>query len=116
MGCSYYISPLVLMVVGLIFWKFPPKKINGIYEYRTTRSMKSQAAWNFAQRYSSKIMIMFGIVLLALSLCARWLQGWLCLNTACAMAYDIGVIAFLPILLVIPVIVMTEMQLRKRFG
>lgn len=46
----------------------------------------------------------------------RPLQGQLELNHESMIAYDVGVIAFLPILLVIPVIVMTELKLRKRFG
>ena len=97
-------------------WAWPPKKINEIYGYRTTRSMKSQAAWDFAQKYSAKLMTAFGIVLLAVSAGARWLQGQLELNHESMIAYDVGVIAFLPILQVIPVIVMTELKLRKRFG
>ena len=72
---AYYISPLILTLVGVVFWAWPPKKINEIYGYRTTRSMKSQAAWDFAQKYSAKLMTAFGIVLLAVSAGARWLQG-----------------------------------------
>ena len=97
-------------------WAWPPKKINEIYGYRTTRSMKSQAVWDFAQKYSAKLMTAFGIVLLAVSAGARWLQGQLELNHESMIAYDVGVIAFLPILQVIPVIVMTELKLRKQFG
>ena len=78
--------------------------------------MKSQTAWDFAQKYSAKLMTAAGIVLFALSASAHGLRGQLGLNPECAMAYDIGVIAFLPILLVIPVIVMTELKLRERFG
>ena len=70
----------------------------------------------FAQKYSAKLMTAFGIVLLAVSACARWLQGQLELNHESMIAYDVGVIAFLPILQVIPVIVMTELKLRKQFG
>ena len=66
MGYAYYISPLILVVVGVVFWMFPPKKINRIYGYRTTSSMKSQAAWDFTQKYSAKWMTVAGIVLFAL--------------------------------------------------
>ncbi|HRP90901.1 MAG TPA: SdpI family protein [Edaphocola sp.] len=55
---------LILMVVGLIMFKFPPKNINSFYGYRTTNSMKNQKRWDFAQKYSAKEMIKLGIVLM----------------------------------------------------
>ena len=54
MGYAYFICPLVLVAVAVAFWIWPPKKINMTYGYRTTRSMKSQSAWDFAQKYSAK--------------------------------------------------------------
>lgn len=39
--CSLLI-PAVMIVAGFLMWKHPPKKINGFYGYRTTRSMKNQ--------------------------------------------------------------------------
>ena len=50
------------LAIGIFLVKCPPKKINGLYGYRTSRSMQSQEAWDFSQRYSSKIMVMVGIV------------------------------------------------------
>jgi hypothetical protein len=41
------------MVVGIVFWTYPPKKINEFYGYRTTRSRKSQEAWDFAQKWGN---------------------------------------------------------------
>ena len=46
--------------------KFPPKKINGVYGYRTARSMKSQENWDIAQRFSSRLMLKQGLVMLAI--------------------------------------------------
>lgn len=64
---------LPLFLVGLVFslaafisMKFPPKKINGIYGYRTARSMKSQENWDMAQRYSSRLMLKQGLGMLAI--------------------------------------------------
>lgn len=64
---------LPLFLVGFAFsiaafvtMKFPPKKINGIYGYRTSRSMKSQRNWDIAQRYSSQLMLKQGLVMLAI--------------------------------------------------
>ncbi|PNW28686.1 SdpI family protein [Formosa algae] len=58
---------LLLLLVGLILYKFPPKKINIIYGYKTVRSMKSKARWDFAQIYSAKQLIKWGAVLACLS-------------------------------------------------
>ena len=77
MAYTYYISTLTLTVVGIVFWMCPPKKINGLYGYRTTRSRKSQEAWDFAQRYSAKLMTMFGLAALVLAAVAHWLRNCL---------------------------------------
>ena len=54
---------LIFIVAGVLFYKFPPKKINGFYGYRTTRAMKNQESWDFAQFYSSKQMMLIGLLL-----------------------------------------------------
>ncbi len=51
---------LIFIIMGFITLKFPPKKINHLYGYRTKSSMKSQERWDFAQRYSAKEMIKWG--------------------------------------------------------
>lgn len=38
----------VLFLLSVVFWKFPPKKINSIYGYRTHRSMLNEEIWDFA--------------------------------------------------------------------
>lgn len=49
---------LVLAIAGVIFLCFPPKKINIYYGYRTRRAFRDQASWDFAQRYSAKLIIL----------------------------------------------------------
>jgi uncharacterized membrane protein len=56
-------SGLIFIIAGIILLKFPPKKINGIYGYRTSSSMKTQLRWDFAQIYSSKETIKLGFLL-----------------------------------------------------
>ena len=116
MAYTYYISTLILTVVGVVFWMYPPKKINEFYGYRTTSSRKSQEAWDFAQKYSAKMMTVLGLVALAVASIAHWLRSRLCLNSEYVMLYDIGITAVLVVMVVIPSIVMTEIKLRKRFG
>lgn len=55
----------LFIVLGWYFAKFPPKKINHYYGYRTTRSMKSQEAWDFAQVYGAQKMVWAGWMMLA---------------------------------------------------
>ncbi len=61
-----FLVGLVFSLAAFISMKFPPKKINGIYGYRTARSMKSQENWDIAQRYSSRLMLKQGLGMLAI--------------------------------------------------
>ncbi|MDX1278523.1 SdpI family protein [Oceanihabitans sediminis] len=51
------------ILAGIIMHFFPPKKINSIYGYRTVRSMKNQNTWDFAQKYSAKLLLGIGAAL-----------------------------------------------------
>jgi uncharacterized membrane protein len=55
----------VFSLAAFITLKFPPKKINSIYGYRTSRSMKNQENWDLAQRFSSQLMLKQGLIILA---------------------------------------------------
>ena len=44
-----------MLLLGWLLKKFPPKKINHLYGYRTQRSMKNQATWEVANTYSSLV-------------------------------------------------------------
>ncbi|HZW62608.1 MAG TPA: SdpI family protein [Flavobacteriaceae bacterium] len=63
-----FIIGLVYILAGGILYTFPPKKINPYYGYRTATSMKSQSRWDFAQRYSAKLLLVLGIFILGASL------------------------------------------------
>jgi uncharacterized membrane protein len=54
---------LIFIAAGLIQKHYPPKKINSLYGYRTTTSMKNQQNWDEGNRYSTKLMMQ----------CGRWL-------------------------------------------
>ena len=40
--------PVIMIVGGYMMYKHTPKSINGIYGYRTKRSMKNMDTWKFA--------------------------------------------------------------------
>lgn len=57
----------IFIAAGYLMLKFPPKKINSFYGYRTPRSMKSQKNWDFAQDYSARQLIVIGAILFLFS-------------------------------------------------
>ena len=58
------LSGATFIIVGWIMKFRPPKNINYLIGYRTPRSMKNQANWDFAQTYSAQSMIQMGYVML----------------------------------------------------
>ena len=61
------IIPAAMIGCGRFLQKKPPKSINATFGYRTTRSMKSQEAWDFAQTYCGRLWVRLGLALLPLS-------------------------------------------------
>lgn len=57
-----FLTSLTFLLAGLQLFKFPPKKINGLYGYRTRRSMKNQKNWDYAQRMGGKLMVKFSVL------------------------------------------------------
>jgi len=53
---------IFLLVISFVFVKFPPKKINHFYGYRTRRSMTNQEIWKVANEYSAKFMVKITLV------------------------------------------------------
>ena len=48
-----------MLLLAFIVKKYPPKKINPIYGYRTKRSMKNPKTWEAANKFSSQLMFQF---------------------------------------------------------
>lgn len=56
----------LLFILSLIFWKFPPKKINNLYGYRTHKTMQNQDIWEFSNTFfNQNLMVYSGISFLA---------------------------------------------------
>lgn len=66
MGMPFLVGA-IFCITGLITYVFPPKKINHLYGYRTSSSMKSKEVWDFAQRFSSIKMVQMGLLLIVIS-------------------------------------------------
>lgn len=52
----------LIILIPLFFFYRPPKKMNGLYGYRTPRSMENQKYWDMAQRYASKLFLQSSIL------------------------------------------------------
>lgn len=90
------LTGIIFVIAAAVVYFFPPKKINYLYGYRTSASMKSQERWDFAQRYSSIKMIQAGaglIVSSALGLAlpvdvnTKFIVGLLLLLPACIFMF-----------------------------
>jgi uncharacterized membrane protein len=67
------LTALIFIVGGFILVKYPPKKINQLYGYRTESSMKNQARWDFAQKYAAQQMKLYGFILGLIALAGPFL-------------------------------------------
>ncbi len=103
----FIIIGIILMVTGIVLYKFPPKKINGFYGYRTNRSMKSQESWDFAQKYSAKELIKFSSLLLIVSIIGISLE----VNETLSISVGLGLTLIIFVLLFLRV----EKALKNKF-
>ena len=56
----------LLFLISIIFWKFPPKKINSLYGYRTPKATQNQQIWDYANTsFNKSLLIYAGISFLA---------------------------------------------------
>lgn len=66
----------VLFLISIIFWKFPPKKINRLYGYRTPKAMQNEDIWKFANSTFNQVFLKYcGISFIAAFLLATIAEG-----------------------------------------
>lgn len=101
------ITGCVFTFIGSIIDWAQPTEINGFVGYRTGSSMKSQERWDFAQKYSSKLMMICGVVMIVLSA-----FGYFIPNTVeFKQEIGLGLIIASAVLL----ITLTEIAINRRF-
>lgn len=59
---------LIFLAISLIFYLFPPPRINYFYGYRTRKSMKNSENWKSANQLAAKGLLFIMVINLALSL------------------------------------------------
>ncbi|GEM_PF-5332094 len=101
-----YFTGLMYYLLGWFFKRRPPRDRHGRKGHRSRRARSSQAAWDFAQRYSATAFQWVGLGIMALGFAARYLPAF-----AARPALFVGLFA---ILIVAPLIA-TELALKKRF-
>ena len=63
----------LLFLLSILFYQFPPKKINSLYGYRTVKAMQNQQIWDFANGvFNKNLLIYSGISLLGSVLLASF--------------------------------------------
>ena len=101
------VTGLIFYVVGYIQFKYPPKKINHFYGYRTRTSMQSQEVWNYAQTFSAKKIQHLGVY----SFFGGILAYFVNIDQLYGMWIGISLVTVLPILLISKI----EKELKRRF-
>ena len=107
------ITPVIMVITGIIFTKHPPKEINDLYGYHTKRSIQSPEAWKFANEYLGRLWLVGGLIMLLLSAAVMLLffgRDEDTAGTACTVITCIQ--PALMVLLMIPV----EIALKQKFG
>lgn len=101
------VTGLIFYVAGYIQFKYPPKKINFLYGYRTTTSIRSQEIWDFSQTLSAKKIQQLGVYLFFGGILAYFIN----IDHFFAMWIGISLVTGSPVLLIFQL----EKELKRRF-
>ena len=104
--------PFTMMGLGWRFMKKPPEKINKLYGYRTSMSMKNRETWAFAHEHCGRLWLVMGIVLLPVSLLPLVLGFGLPVDRVGLIGLAVCCVQL--VFLIMPV-VFTEIALKKTF-
>ena len=52
----------LLFFFSIVFYFFPPKKINAIYGYRTNKSIKNEEIWHYANTFFNKTLLKYAAI------------------------------------------------------
>ena len=104
--------PFVMIYFGKVFLNTPPKKINELFGYRTTMSMKNNDTWIFAHKYCGKLWFKLGIGLLPISILPLLLVFDKSIGTIGLIG---GIVCGVQCILMMASIIPTEIALKKTF-
>lgn len=105
--------PLIMIGFGRYFMKKAPDKINTVFGYRTSRSMKNEHTWEFAHKYCGKQWYVYGW----LTLLVTMILMLLVIGKSEEFVGNIGAIIMgVQLVPLISSVFLTEMALKKNFG
>lgn len=100
-----------MLFFGWVFIKHPPKNINGVYGYRTPRSMQNEDTWMFAHKSAGTTWVKLGVFGTLISMPMIFLFDFL--NVLETYAIYLFYMQMILLFLVIPI---TEYRLKKEFN
>lgn len=106
------IIPIIILLFGIRVTKHEPKNINGVYGYRTTRSMKNQETWKFANQYCGILWRKLGSIMLIISIVIAAIATRLNDNTEALVC---GVLVTIQTVALVASIFPVEKALRENF-
>lgn len=106
MNPFYYVLSVngMLFFFSLIFYFFPPKKINAIYGYRTNKTMKNETIWHFANSFFTKQFLIYSAISLVAVLILAFLSKELTWQPMAIMLLSLAVS-----------VIKTEQEINKNF-
>ena len=96
---------IFMLIIFFVYFKYPPKKINYFYGYRTRRSMQNNETWSFANKYAAKLLINFSIYSLFIPLFLYFLYP----------ENNFIITIIIHTTLILSVLYFTELQLKIKF-
>lgn len=112
MFCCDILIPITMILCGKMMWKHPPKNINGLMGYRTSRSMQNMDTWKFAHEYSGKLWWKIGWIILIPSIIV-YIPFFKATDNTIGMVG--GILVTVQIIILIGSIFPTEKALKKTF-
>jgi uncharacterized membrane protein len=96
----------LIFSISIIFYYFPPKKINSIYGYRTHRTIQNNDVWSFANKLFAVILLKYSGISFIAALVLTFINEAL-MNSWFSMAFMIFTL--------LVAIIGTEKELNKNF-
>ena len=104
--------PVLSLIIGIIFKRFPPKNINSFYGYRTPMSKKNEETWRFANNHSARLLIYIGLILTPASVIPLL---FLMKKSSESLAITSLIITLVEVVVLLSSSVATEVALRRNF-
>lgn len=104
--------PIMMIGFGKLFMELPPDKINILYGYRTSMSMKNSDTWEYAHHYIGKLWLKLGFISLIPTTMA---MGYVYMRDLSIIESWVSGIVWILVIILLVTIFLTEIELKKTF-